>query len=91
MEIDFKKIDGFIEWMKKQKPPFVAVNDEEWANALDGYRESLPNGLPDQEENQFTTDTFWSLIYFSAVAFCRGMEHQAVKSGQMKESNYPKY
>lgn len=86
-EVDFNKIDEFIEYHKTRKPKYVAVDDTDWENALLGYRECFSEAIDGDE----TTEQAWSLIYFSAIAFCRGMEYTEVKAGTRKESLYPRY
>lgn len=85
--IDGKLINKYIENAKKKKPDFVVVDDEQWSEALEGYQESLSNGVDDNT----TTQEFWTLIYFCAIAFCKGVEHSEVKSGLREESLYPRY
>ena len=85
--IDWSKLMYYIEQNKKKKPPMVAVSDEEWSNALDAYMESMPEGFTDDT----TLEEAWSLIYFCAMSFCRGVEYAEVKAGTRAESHYPRY
>lgn len=85
--IDPNKISHYVQANKSQKPPMVAVSDEEWANALDAYHETLWEGVTEE----MTTQELWNLIYFCAMSFCRGMEYAEVKSGIRTESLYPRY
>lgn len=85
--IDGAKINKFIEANKKKKPEYLNVDQQEWEDALDGYQESFSNAV----DHTCTTEEFWSLVYFSAMAFCRGMERAEVKAGTKTESLYPRY
>ncbi|MEN0060315.1 MAG: hypothetical protein AAGB31_15860 [Bdellovibrio sp.] len=85
--VDYKKIAHYVESMKTRKPPMVAVSDEQWATALDNYYEQMPEGFTDET----TTDEAWTLIYFCAMSFCRGMEYAEVLAGKRTESLYPRY
>jgi hypothetical protein len=87
-KIDFNQIDKYVEANKKLKPQFVAVDDQEWADALDGYREVISESIGDDVK---TTQEVWTLIYFCAISFCRGMEREQVLSGKIAETNYPRY
>lgn len=87
MKIDANKINHYIEANKSKKPPMVAVSDEEWSKALDAYGEQLWEGATDE----MTTQEFWTLIYFCAMSFCRGMEYAEVKAGTRTETYYPRY
>lgn len=85
--IDFKKVQFYIDANKNKKPPYITVDDSQWSEALDGYFESFCEAI---DENA-TTQEFWSLIYFSAMAFCKGMQRQQEIDGKVKESLYPRY
>lgn len=84
-EIDFKKINGFIE--KNPKPAFCMVDEVEWRNALSGAMECLSEGSLEA----FNTETFWSMIWTSAVYFCKGIMWAETKAGLREESFYPRY
>lgn len=86
-KIDGVAINRYIAANKKKKPDYANVDQQEWEDALDGYQESFSNAV----DNKCTTEQFWSLIYFSALAFCRGMERAEVKAGTRTESYYPRY
>lgn len=81
------KINEYIESNKHKKPPFVAVDEQEWADALEGYQNTIYESM----EEDMPVEQVWTLIYFCAVAFCRGMERAEVKAGLRKETNYPRY
>jgi len=85
--IDGQKINEYIEANKNKKPPPVNVDQQEWEDALDGCSETLWEGAVDT----MTTQEFWTLIYFSALYFCKGMERSEVKAGLKPESLYPRY
>lgn len=87
MALDGLLINKYIEANKKKKPDFLNVEQQEWEDALDGFLESFSNAV----DEKTTTEQYWSLIYFSALAFCKGVEHAEVKSGLKKESYYPRY
>lgn len=86
-KIDYNKITEYIEANKSKKPKYINVADSEWSDALLGYEETFSNAV----DEDTTTDMYWHLIYFSALAFCKGMEYAEVKAGLRKESNYPRY
>lgn len=85
--IDGVQINKWIAANKNKKPEFCNVDQKEWEDALDGYQESLSNC----DLENMTTQEFWSLIYFCAIAFCMGMERAEVKAGTKTESYYPRY
>lgn len=86
-KIDGSKINQYIEGSKKKKPPYITVSDDQWCEALDGYTESFYEAV----DKQTTTEEFWQLVYFSALAFCKGMQRQQEIDGKISESNYPRY
>lgn len=88
MKIDFEKIDYYIEKQIDKKPAHLAVDQQEWEDALIGARNTLAYSLVG---NEISTDQAWSQIFFSALYFCIGMEYAQVKAGLKKESNYPRY
>lgn len=84
--IEWEKIDNYIEQNKNRKPPMVAVDEKHWKDALDGMREIVSN----TDSSGFSTQTMWNLIWTSAMEFCRGMEYAEVLHGKREESNYPR-
>lgn len=86
-KIDGSRINQYVEGSKKKKPPFISVDQQEWENALEGYQESLSEAVDENTD----TEQFWHMIYFSALAFCKGMEYAEIKLGKRQESNYPRY
>lgn len=89
MPADLNRIEEYIKAHKEKKPQFVAVSDDQWKESLDGhYYMHLQSG----SFNEFKeTADLWCVIYFSAIAFCRGMERQMVIDGQMEETLWPRY
>lgn len=84
---DFNLLNEYVAKAKKDKPKMIAVSDEDWSNALDGYHESILQSAHDD----MTVDEAWTLIYFCAMAFCRGIEFAEVQVGMRNESLYPRY
>lgn len=86
--IDFKQIDEWIDKNLNKKPVHLEAEDKEWQDALLGYRNTMAQALAG---NECETQECWNLIYFSAVAFCKGIERAEVKAGIRKETLYPRY
>jgi hypothetical protein len=91
-EIDWKKIDEWIEKNKNRRPRMVAVDDSYWNDALDGMRENVSHMDIDSEVNgeRWGTHTVWTLIWMGAMEFCRGYEYAEVVHGKREETNYPR-
>lgn len=87
--VDWQKIEKFVEGSAKKKPSYIGVSDEEWADALEGYKNTISAAIISDELG--STENAWNLIFFSASAFCKGMERAEVKSGARTESLYPIY
>lgn len=85
--IDRKRINEFINLAKNEKPECLNVDQKEWEDALEGYQETFSNVIDDET----TTDRLKTLILFSALAFCKGVERAEVRAGLKKESNCPRY
>ncbi len=87
-KIDMNKINKFIEANKKKKPEWIeSVPQEEWENALDGYFEMFCEAIA----KETTQEEFWNMIYFSALAFCKGMKYTQIKDKKIKPDVWPRY
>lgn len=82
--IDIKEINKNVE--NCPKPEFCEVPEVEWRNALLGAQESLSNA----DLEKFDTETYWSLIWNSALYFCKGMMYEQTKP-KRQPYNWPIY
>lgn len=88
-KVDYSKIEHYVQANLSKKPDMVAVDRDEWEDALMGYYATFLQSYVGDEFKG--TEEAWTWIYFSAMAFCRGMEYAEVKSGTRTESLYPRY
>jgi hypothetical protein len=84
-KIDQSKINNYVE--KCPKPLFCEVDASEWRNALSGAMEAIY----ESDTEGLDTEEFWTLVYMSAVYFCKGMMWAETKAGLRPETNYPRY
>lgn len=91
-EIDWKQIDQYCAINKR--PTMCEVSDEVWRDALLSIREVSSEMDYEEAANAGTpmcTDTVWSMIWFGAVQFCKGITFEQIQSGKRTPSHYPRH